>query len=194
MESIHDRYDENFVTTTTKLSNSERNQLQNTLGESRVASPGSLGHIEKVTKHRVTAETFKMSSFDGASCDLKSLFYEAAINDEDSSGVQRSIFLCIAVSLLTFCVSSVTGNYSQVDKIWSITPFVYACLMVSDARTFLMAVLATVWGIRLTWNFNRRGGYAWPPWQGDEDYRWKIVQDGFLICLLYTSPSPRDRG
>ena len=24
---------------------------------------------------------------------------------------------------------------------------------------------------RLTYNFNRRGGYSWPPWKGDEDYR-----------------------
>ena len=47
-----------------------------------------------------------------------------------------------------------------------------------------MAILATVWGIRLTWNFNRRGGYKWPPWHGDEDYRWKILQDGFFLPIL----------
>ncbi len=47
-----------------------------------------------------------------------------------------------------------------------------------------MAVISTVWGCRLTWNFNRRGGYKWPPWEGDEDYRWKYLQDGMLLSIL----------
>jgi hypothetical protein len=34
-----------------------------------------------------------------------------------------------------------------------------------------MAAVAAVWGLRLTYNFYRRGGYAWPPWTGEEDYR-----------------------
>ena len=47
-----------------------------------------------------------------------------------------------------------------------------------------MAVLATLWGLRLTYNFNRRGGYHWPPWKGDEDYRWAYLQKGFYIPVL----------
>jgi steroid 5-alpha reductase family enzyme len=42
-----------------------------------------------------------------------------------------------------------------------------------------MAVLATIWGIRLTWNFNRRGGYTFPKfWLGEEDYRWLPLRKG----------------
>jgi len=96
----------------------------------------------------------------------------------------RSIQFCLFVILLTFGVSTVTKNYSQVDKLWSIVPAVYAWLAVCDLRTFIMALLATVWAIRLTWNFHRRGGFKWPPWKGDEDYRWKILQDGFLVPAL----------
>ena len=81
-------------------------------------------------------------------------------------------------------VSTATGNYSQVDKLWSIVPFVYCWLVVCDERTLLMAIVATIWGIRLTWNFNRRGGYKWPPWDGDEDYRWKIIQDDKFLKVL----------
>jgi len=47
-----------------------------------------------------------------------------------------------------------------------------------------MAILSTVWGVRLTWNFSRRGGYTWPPWKGDEDYRWKCLQDGHFLRIL----------
>lgn len=90
---------------------------------------------------------------------------------------------------------------SVVDKLWSVTPFVNACecalvhledkvrslRMVSgwfhwttitpqrpygSPRTLCMALLATTWGMRLTWNFWRKGGYI----PGSEDYRWVEVR------------------
>jgi steroid 5-alpha reductase family enzyme len=96
------------------------------------------------------------------------------------NGIQMTCLTCLAVMAATYVTSEVTRNYSQVDKLWSIVPVVYAWILVCDDRTLLMAVLATVWGCRLTWNFSRRGGYTWPPWRGDEDYRWKYLQEGFL--------------
>jgi steroid 5-alpha reductase family enzyme len=100
------------------------------------------------------------------------------------NAIQFSCLACVAVMVATYVASEVTQNYSQVDKIWSIMPFVHSWILVCDVRTFLMAVLATIWGCRLTWNFHRRGGYHWPPWKGDEDYRWKYLQDGFLWDAL----------
>lgn len=47
-----------------------------------------------------------------------------------------------------------------------------------------MAFVATVWGLRLTWNFYRRGGYSWPPWQGEEDYRWEQIRQGHYLKIL----------
>ena len=40
----------------------------------------------------------------------------------------------------------------------------------------LMSCLVTVWAIRLTFNFARRGGYSWKFWAGEEDYRWEILR------------------
>lgn len=34
-----------------------------------------------------------------------------------------------------------------------------------------MAILVNLWGIRLTLNFARKGGYSWKFWEGEEDYR-----------------------
>ena len=45
-----------------------------------------------------------------------------------------------------------------------------------------MALLATAWGARLTFNFWRRGGYAWPPWSGVEDYRWAVLRAHPLLA------------
>ena len=43
---------------------------------------------------------------------------------------------------------------------------------VADTRLNVMAILVTLWGIRLTFNFARKGGYA----PGGEDYRWVALR------------------
>ncbi|MGB1452105.1 MAG: DUF1295 domain-containing protein, partial [Crocinitomicaceae bacterium] len=45
-----------------------------------------------------------------------------------------------------------------------------------DDRLVLMAVLVSIWGIRLSLNFARRGGYSLKFWDGEEDYRWSILR------------------
>jgi steroid 5-alpha reductase family enzyme len=95
-----------------------------------------------------------------------------------------TVMVCGAVAVLSFVVSTLSGNYSQVDKIWSILPVVYTWMLVCNSRTLLMAALVTLWGVRLSWNFNRRGGYTWPLWQGGEDYRWEILKKGEYIGIL----------
>lgn len=131
-----------------------------------------------------------------ATCDVLQLAWEGFIKADENHPIRQCIVLCVFASVSTFLVSTATDNYSQVDKIWSIIPFIYTWLFVfvdgySSAsasslseRNLLMAVLATVWGLRLTWNFNRRGGYKWPPWSGDEDYRWKLVRGGEVTPIL----------
>lgn len=90
------------------------------------------------------------------------------------------IRIMVAVSALCFIISELTGNYSQVDKIWSIIPLVYIWIIAFrgelGGRLLIMAVMATLWGIRLTYNFGRRGGYNILPWRGEEDYRWAVLR------------------
>ena len=92
----------------------------------------------------------------------------------------RLMGVYLAVAALCYLVGEATGNYSQVDKLWSIIPLVYAWMTASasgfEPRPTLMAALVTLWGARLTFNFARRGGYSWIPWKGDEDYRWSLLR------------------
>jgi len=113
----------------------------------------------------------------GEQCDLlSSLRY---INGDGTYNPYLIAFVCCTFyAALTFTVSTWKSNYSQVDKLWSIVPFLYTWMTVTDERTAVMAFLATIWGVRLTANFYRRGGYQWPPWEGDEDYRWAHVKEG----------------
>jgi len=89
-----------------------------------------------------------------------------------------SIYVCVA--LYCAVAGELTGNVSQVDRLWSVIPAVYALYAAhftaaSSARVNLMAALVCVWAVRLTYNFGRRGGYSsWLPWRGEEDYRWEV--------------------
>lgn len=90
------------------------------------------------------------------------------------------ITILTAVVVICFLVSEITCNYSQVDKLWSLLPPAYSWVTVAafpTARTVIMAILVTLWGFRLSFNFNRKGGYSIIPWKGEEDYRWKILRE-----------------
>ncbi|RLD94743.1 MAG: hypothetical protein DRJ29_04955 [Bacteroidetes bacterium] len=92
----------------------------------------------------------------------------------------KLLIVYLAAALLCFVVSTITGNYSQVDKLWSLIPIAYVWIVTVQSgfelRLALMALLVTAWGFRLSYNFSRRGGYSWKFWTGEEDYRWAVVK------------------
>jgi steroid 5-alpha reductase family enzyme len=101
-----------------------------------------------------------------------------------SAEIQNLIIVWITVmagvAILCFIVSEITRNYSQVDKLWSLIPIAYAWITVAavpSIRVTIMASLVTIWGLRLSYNFYRKGGYNIVPWKGEEDYRWKVMRD-----------------
>ncbi len=85
-------------------------------------------------------------------------------------------------ALYCFVVGELTGNNSQMDKLWSLLPIAYTWVIAVQGgmrtRLVVMAVLATLWGIRLTMNFARKGAYSLKFWSGEEDYRWGVVRSG----------------
>lgn len=94
------------------------------------------------------------------------------------------IIILVVVALACFIVSEITRNYSQVDKLWSLMPIVYSWVTVASfpsSRLMLMATLVTIWGLRLSYNFGRKGGYSIIPWKGAEDYRWQVMRNNPLL-------------
>jgi len=88
------------------------------------------------------------------------------------------IVLIVAGVAAAFCwiASLVTKDTSWVDRLWSVVPVVYVWIFagaagLADGRLDVMAVLVTLWGARLTFNFARKGGYT-----GVEDYRWAVLR------------------
>jgi steroid 5-alpha reductase family enzyme len=105
--------------------------------------------------------------------------------DEPLDPLQKSVLVTLVsvyliAALLCFFISTASNNFSQVDKLWSIMPMIYTWIVAFQSgwepRLVLMAVVVSVWGIRLTYNFSRRGGYSWKFWTGEEDYRWPILR------------------
>jgi len=91
---------------------------------------------------------------------------------------------CFFVSAICFITGELTGNWSQVDKLWSLLPVTYTWIITlvhPNTRLWMMTLAVSVWGFRLTYNFIRRGGYGWPPWSGEEDYRWNYVRKWPII-------------
>jgi len=111
--------------------------------------------------------------------------WDQPLSPEQSHTLSLLFRIMLGVALVCFLVSELTGNCSQVDKLWSIIPVVYVWVVAHAAewspRLVLMAVLATVWAARLTFNFGRRGGYSLLPWRGEEDYRWAVLRQNPLL-------------
>ena len=87
------------------------------------------------------------------------------------------VVLTVVVAAFCWVLSLLVDEYSWVDRSWSIVPQIYVGTFAyqadfSDPRLNLMTVLTTLWGVRLTFNYARKGGYA----KGGEDYRWSILK------------------
>ena len=87
-----------------------------------------------------------------------------------------TVLIAVAACAFAWIASLLTGDTSWVDRMWSIVPVIYVCVFAATARLAnprldVMAVLVTLWGVRLTYNFARKGGY-----RGVEDYRWEVLR------------------
>ncbi|EMD00691.1 hypothetical protein BAUCODRAFT_61027 [Baudoinia panamericana UAMH 10762] len=87
----------------------------------------------------------------------------------------------IALFPVFFGMSEVTGNYSQVDRVWGVLPTLYhihyalwaRLAGVPTQKVNAVLLFSLCWTTRLTFNYWRRGGYQ----AGSEDYRWKLIRD-----------------
>jgi steroid 5-alpha reductase family enzyme len=105
-----------------------------------------------------------------------------------TEGGNTGTYLLITMSIITiicYILGSITQNHSQVDKLWSFLPPIYCLIVVLSTplnpRVLLMNTLAWMWGLRLTYNFARKGGYTW----AGEDYRWPILREMINNRLIF---------
>lgn len=109
-----------------------------------------------------------------------SYFFGTALGPAELHALRTVLWIMGSAWMATFVAGELTGNVSQVDKLWSLLPIAYAWTVTAhgdfSARLLLMALLVTAWGMRLTWNFSRHGAYRLKFWSGHEDYRWQVLR------------------
>jgi steroid 5-alpha reductase family enzyme len=112
---------------------------------------------------------------------IVSFYVDEPLTVQQKEILVHLLFSALTVAIVCFLVGHFTGNNSQVDKLWSILPIGYVWYVAYAGgfteRLVLMAVLVTIWGARLTYNFSRRGAYQWKFWTGEEDYRWEVLRN-----------------
>ena len=95
------------------------------------------------------------------------------------------LIICASSALYCFVAGEISRNNSQMDKLWSVLPIAYVWVIASLGefrwRLIIIAVIVTLWGARLTYNFAKKGAYSIKFWSGEEDYRWVYLrkQKGF---------------
>ena len=91
-------------------------------------------------------------------------------------GLHLVLLIAAIASAAAWVASLVSGDTSWVDRMWSLLPETYVIVFAAtshwtNARLDVLALLTTLWGVRLTFNFARKGGY-----RGVEDYRWAVLR------------------
>lgn len=138
---------------------------------------------------------------------LKDLISDGKLEFSDLTNLDpfsSGILIVLSLAIICFIMSIITKNYSQVDRLWSLLPIYftfhfsilhYKTMEEIPPRSFIMLFLVIIWGMRLTFNFWRKGGYSLK----EEDYRWRYVKKAvnneflwilfniFFICLFQLS-------
>ena len=113
-------------------------------------------------------------------CPLLYIFVGPALDTTQIETLKLLGIICGCSALYCFVVGELTGNNSQMDKLWSLLPIAYTWVIAFkgglNTRLVVMACLATLWGARLTFNFARKGAYKLKFWEGEEDYRWAVLR------------------
>ena len=118
------------------------------------------------------------------------VFNPVSLSDNQKETLLILLIVCGSSALYCFLVGEITRNNSQMDKLWSILPIAYTWIIAAksgfNARQVIYAVLVTLWGIRLTINFARKGAYSIKFWSGEEDYRWKVLRSKEMFQNKFT--------
>lgn len=103
-----------------------------------------------------------------------------SLTDNQLETLKILLIICGASALYCFVVGELSHNNSQMDKLWSLLPIAYTWVIAIRGdfkpRLIAIAIIVTLWGMRLTFNFARKGAYKLKFWEGEEDYRWAILR------------------
>ena len=103
-----------------------------------------------------------------------------SLNETQKQTMKILLIVCASSAPYCFVAGEISRNNSQMDKLWSVLPIVYTWIIAAMGgfkwRLIIIAVIVTLWGARLTYNFAKKGAYSLKFWSGEEDYRWVYLR------------------
>ena len=109
-------------------------------------------------------------------CIVIGFIHGIPLNEIQRKTINILLIICVASMAYCFIVGEISRNNSQMDKLWSILPIAYVWVVCAMGefrwRLIIIASIVTLWGVRLTYNFAKKGAYSIKFWTGEEDYRW----------------------
>lgn len=120
--------------------------------------------------------------------------FTAPLSNHQIETIKILAIICGSSVLYCFIVGEISRNNSQMDKLWSLLPIAYTWVIAGmggmKIRLVIIAIVVTIWGLRLTYNFAKKGAYSLKFWTGVEDYRWvylrkqKILKNKFVWAIF----------
>ena len=111
---------------------------------------------------------------------LSTVFNNFNLDEVQLKTLKIISIVCFVSVMYCFIVGELSRNNSQMDKLWSVLPIIYALIILImgkfKLRLVLYSIVVLIWGVRLTINFAKKGAYKLKFWEGEEDYRWKILR------------------
>ncbi|GAA5961216.1 hypothetical protein JCM21900_006335 [Sporobolomyces salmonicolor] len=106
--------------------------------------------------------------------------------DQGTDPLHPALLFCAGMSAIVWVLGEVTGNVSQVDRLWTFLPLIYSAhftflpwlngtvssISELDHRMLLVFALQVAWSARLSYQAARRGFFD----PRSEDYRWPLVR------------------
>jgi steroid 5-alpha reductase family enzyme len=83
-------------------------------------------------------------------------------------------YLILFSATITYIFNLLTKEYSWTDRLWSTLPIVISLFYyfkTPNQVLLIVSILIIFWGLRLSFNFARKGGYS-----ETEDYRWAYLR------------------
>ena len=111
---------------------------------------------------------------------LSTIFNNFNLDETQLKTLKIISIVCFVSVMYCFIAGELSRNNSQMDKLWSVLPIIYALIILImgkfKLRLVLYSIVVLIWGVRLTINFAKKGAYKLKFWEGEEDYRWKILR------------------
>ena len=111
---------------------------------------------------------------------LSTIFNNFNLDETQLKTLKIISIVCFVSVMYCFIAGELSRNNSQMDKLWSVLPIIYALIILImgkfKLRLVLYSIVVLIWGVRLTINFAKKGAYKLKLWEGEEDYRWKILR------------------